>query len=306
MDQAGPSVTALATSMMRAVHTRLDRPLLIDDPWGDRLVGDDERAQLLEAVRAGLEPGQRERIGASASPGEALDAVLRAQPLYGTVVVRTRYAEDALEAAVAAGVRQYVIVGAGMDSFALRRPAFARDVDVFEVDHPATQEDKLERLRALGLSSAPEVYLIATDLSRESLDSALARSPFRPDVPAFFSWLGVTTYLTREANLATLRAIAACAGRGSELVFTYIDQGELDSDREAGYIQRVRATLATTSEPWVSGFHPAQLEADLRDVGLALVEDLGGEELGARYCQGRDDGLFPAGAVHIAHARVGG
>jgi methyltransferase (TIGR00027 family) len=281
-------MTAMGTALMRAIHTRLDSPALIDDAWGDRLILAEEH----EAMRA---------VGGT----DDLDAALREHPSYGTVILRTRYAEDALADAVERGVRQYVIVGAGMDSFALRHPPFAQDLAIFEVDHPATQEFKVRRLADRGIPLPPGLHLVAADLSETGLDAALATSSFRSDRPVFFSWLGVTPYLTREANLATLHAIASCASAGGELVFTYTDQSVFDSEAEPSPIQEARAALASAGEPWVSGFDPAQLAGDLGGAGLELVEDLGPEELHARYCASRTDGLTPSPSAHVARARVG-
>lgn len=287
MDPGRASATAIGTALMRAAHTRLDRPMLIDDPWGDRLILAEEREAIL--ARAGA---------------ENLDTVLRAHPSYGTVILRARYAEDVLAEAVQRGVRQYVIVGAGMDSFALRRPPFAHDLEIFELDHPSTQELKTARLAACELPLPPGLHLVAADLSETGLDDALASSPFRRDRPAFFSWLGVTPYLTRQANLATLAAIASCALAGSELVFSYLDHSLLGSDGAHGPMQRARAQVASLGEPWVSGFDPDQLDSDLQGTGLELVENLGPEELGARYCAGRTDGLNPTPGSHVARAQV--
>lgn len=288
---------------MRAVHTRLDRPTLIDDDWGDRLVTDEERDKLRVAAMNGLSPQARAQLAALDSPDEVMAAIARAHPSYGMVMLRMRYAEDALAAAVARGVRQYVIVGAGMDSFGLRRPAFARDVPVFEVDHPTSQALKIERLGQCGVPPPAGVHYVAADLSTEGLDAALERCAFEPTQAAFFSWLGVTAYLTREANLKTLRAIASCGAPDSELVFTYIDQGDFD---EAGDEERRNAgeVVAAIGEPWVSGFFPSQLDHELRSVGLTLIEDLGREDLRERYCAGREDGLSASVADHVARARV--
>jgi len=112
----------------------------------------------------------------------------------------------------------------------------------------------------------------------------------------------VTPYLSREANLATLRAISACACAGSELVFSYTDQSAFDED--APRLRDVRATLAAAGEPWISGFHPHRLASDLHDTGLELIEDLGPEQLHARYCADRTDGLTPTVSAHVARARV--
>ena len=210
----------------------------------------------------------------------------------------------ALAAAVARGVRHYVIIGAGMDSFALRRPTFADDVAVFEVDHPASQALKLERLDKCGVRPPERVHYVAADLVVEGLDAALARCPFDPTEGAFFSWLGVTAYLSREPNLTTLRLIVSRSAPGSELVFSYIDQRDFDGPQ---YDERrnARAVVAAVGEPWVSGFSPSQLDDDLRSAGLTLIEDLGHEELRERYCEGREDGLSASAVDHVvARARV--
>ncbi len=272
---------------MRAAHTRLDDPVLIEDPWGDRLGFANER----EAIEA-----------RGASPD--LDANLRAHPSYGTVILRARYTEDRLAEAVQRGVRQYVIVGAGLDSFALRRPAFAEELEIFEVDHPSTQEFKTQRLESCGIAMPAGLHLVPADLSETPLDDALVGSPFDGERPAFFAWLGVTPYLTREANLATLTAIAACAPPGSEVVFSYLNQGVLDSDAADDPIQQARSQVASLGEPWVSGFYPERLEAELRGTGMALIENIGPEQLAARYCAERRDGLRPTPGSHLARAQV--
>ena len=303
MTEPAPSRTALAAALMRAIHTRVDRPRVIDDSWGDRLVSEAERAALCGRILADASPETRRRLAGLGSDQAVLDRVLRRHATYGGVVLRSRYAEDALEAAVARGVRQYVIVGAGLDSFCVRRPAFARALDVFEVDQPASQALKRRRLAEAGAEIPANVHFVAADLAHESLGAALARAGFSSAVPAFFSWLGVTIYLPRDANLATLRAIATASAPGSELVFTYFDQRVLDARVPA--MEAMRAKRAELGEPWISGFDPTTLASDLRDLGLVQLEDLSGDKLTARYCAGRADGLAAGAAGHIVHARIG-
>src|SRR4051794_38538572 len=187
-DQPRASVTALATAMMRATHTRLDRPALIDDPWGDRLVLDAEMEAIGMATTAGLDEAEAERIAALGSARERTDEALRAHPTYATVVLRTRYTEDALERAVARGIGQYVLVGAGMDSFALRRPPFATDLEVYELDLPASQEFKCARLAEHRAEPQGRVHFVAADLGETAVDAALEGSGFDQEAPAFFSW----------------------------------------------------------------------------------------------------------------------
>ena len=223
------STTALATSLMRAVHTRLDDHPLIEDLWGERLVSESARRIFLDAALSKMDP--ETRAEALRSPGTVLDAWLRRSPAYANVILRTRFAEDALKTAVARGIRQYALIGAGFDSFALRQPAFAADLQIFEVDSPATQNFKRARLGECGVSLSSSVHFIAADLSQETLSLALARSTFDTRLLSFFSWLGVTMYLSREANLATFRSIAACVPVGSELVFTYWTSGRSRCNR---------------------------------------------------------------------------
>jgi methyltransferase (TIGR00027 family) len=200
------------------------------------------------------------RAAALRAPGSILDDYLRASVGYAIVVIRSRYTEDALRDAVEKGTRQYVLIGAGFDTFVLRRPAFSQAVEIFEIDHPATQTLKLERIKECGISLPRSVHFVAADLASEALEAALDRSSFRRDEPAFLSWLGVTAFLTREANLAILRAVATCAAPGSELVFTYIEQIDFNSDSGSGLLRELKTMVASMGEPWVSGFDPKELE----------------------------------------------
>jgi methyltransferase (TIGR00027 family) len=283
MEKLAPSRTALATSLMRSAHTRRDPHPLINDPWGDRLV-----------------PESAKR--AMASSDEALDASLMSSRSYANVITRTKYAEDALQAGVSQGVRQYVLIGAGFDSFALRLPKFAADLQIFEIDFPATQSLKVERIAACGIALPDSVHFVAADLSKESVAAALARSSFKTNRLTFFSWLGVTIYLTREANLATLKSIASCSPAGSEVVFTYFDERVFQAQSES--FRELQQRVAAIGEPFLSGFNPDELAANLAACGLDLVEDLNGAEAAARYDRDGEHGLGQSRFSHIALARV--
>lgn len=302
MNASDASRTALATALMRARHSRLDPAPLFDDPWGDRLVPDSVRDALLQRALQRLDDAGRAR--AQTRPQAALDAMLRASAAYADVILRARCTEDALRAAVARGVRQYVLVGAGFDSFACRRPDWAGDLEVHEVDHPATQQLKRQRLAECGVAESPWLHFIPADLSRETLGDALARSAFRPAEPAVFAWIGVTMYLRREANLAALHDIARCAAPGSELVFTYVDEAALDPASAATPAFRLlQSQVAAVGEAFVSGFDPQALPGLLQGAGLALQEDVNGVDLLARYDPAGINGLQAAAEAHVARAR---
>ena len=263
---------------MRALHSRSDADPIIQDPWGDRLVPP-------EILRATLP-----------------DELLARSPAFANVITRTRYTEDALQTAVKRGVGQYVLIGAGFDSFALRMPPFARQLQIFELDHPATQELKLRRIRECAVPVASNVHFIAVNFADSSVADALAQSVFRSDRLSFFSWLGVTMYLTREANTATLKSVSSCAPAGSELVFTYMDEHVFASKSESFLAFKER--VAAMGEPFLSGFDPGKLSMDLAACGFELLEDLSGEQTNARYLRTGWDVPGRPSQSHIARARV--
>ena len=300
VEKLSASRTALATSLMRAVHTRLDPNPLIDDPWGDRLVPESARDMLRRAALSRLEGDALKK--AMDSPESVIDQAMLQSRSYANVITRTRYAEDVLRAAVEKGVQQYVLIGAGFDSFALRRPPFAAALQIFEIDFPATQLLKLERIAMCGVSLPDSVHFIPADLSQISVAAALARSSFDPHKLTFFSWLGVTMYLTRDANIATLSSLASCSPAGSEVVFTYLDERLFQAQSES--FRELQARVASMGEPFLSGFNPDSLAASLVDCGLTLVEDLDGEAVAHRYDRDGTHGLGQSAFSHIALARV--
>jgi len=164
---------------------------------------------------------------------------------------------------------------------------------------------KVRRIEEYGIPVPRSVHFIAADLAKEDLATVLARSAFRMDEAAFFSWLGVTVYLTRKANLATLRAVATCGAQGSELVFTYVDQSEFASDRSQPLHNENAKVVAAIGEPWISGFNPNEIVNDIASVGLELVEDLDGKAMWDRYRGANTTLGHPPPTLHIALARVG-
>ena len=306
MDPQTASRTALATALMRSLHARTDPHRILDDPWGDRLVPAQARALVYQMIRNRV-PGLPETPDADTQQ-RAIDTALRANAGYPNVLMRSRFTEDALDRAIARGVRQYVLVGAGFDSYAMRRGSEAAGVTVIEIDHPATQAFKRNCMAASGTVAPDPVHYVAADLATEDLTAVLRASPLRAGEPAFFAWLGVTMYLSHEANLATLRAVSTVAAQGSEVVFSYIDQAYFDAqteDQSAGATE-LRAMVASVGEPFVSGFDPASLGAELARVGYAVIEECSDIDLLRRYDPTGINGLVVNNDMsRIAHLRVG-
>lgn len=298
MNDLNPSRTALATSLIRAHHTRTVAQPIFTDPWGDDLVTDEYKLEFLRWYR------QDNKDLPLMSDEQALAAYVARIPSYASVVLRARYTEDVLAQHLQSGLRQYVLVGAGLDSYALRRPAAPADLVVFEIDHPGTQRFKREQVSLRAQASESHAKYIAADLSRETLNDALARSDYCFDRPAFFSWLGVSVYLTRDANLQMLRSFASIATPGSALVFTYTDQALIDNPGLDPRFERMGRNAASMGEPFLSGFDPAELPALFGSVGLELREDLDGNSLGERYSRHGSAQLHAPVYSRIAHAVI--
>jgi methyltransferase (TIGR00027 family) len=276
-----PSGTALRVALRRAAHQLLDDPRVLDDPMALRIVGDHA-----SALRA--DPRAYDRT--------PIDRALRA-----FLVARSRVAEDGLASAVAAGIRQYVVLGAGLDTFAYRNPY--PDVSVFEVDAPATQAWKRSCLAAGGIELPQRVAFVPVDFERQALADELRRAGLDIDRPVWFSWLGVTPYLAPDAVMATLRDIAPLAREGGGVAFDYsVDSSSLTL-RQRAVVAVLRARVRRAGEPFKSAFEPSELAATLTAIGFAHVEDLDADALNARYFAGRSDRLRVGSIGHVVVAR---
>ena len=282
--QAGePSRTAQSTAMQRAAHQLLERPLIFDDPMALHMLGARRVKWLalnLERYRA---PGRR-----------AWRAFL---------VTRSRYAEDELARAYREGTRQYIVLGAGLDTFAYRNPHGKR-LRVFEVDHPSTQAWKRAQLREHGIGLPRSLTFVPVDFERQSLALRLREAGWRRDAPVFISWLGVAVYLTRDAVMQTLRFVAESCARGSEIVFDFgVPDAALDELERKRRAEQARG-VAAVGEPWISYFDPQALAEDMRAMGYSDAMSSGTKELNARYFALRTDGFGLYGSGRIMSARV--
>jgi len=273
-----PSRSALAVASLRAVHQLIDEPLVFPDRFALPLLG----ATAERALRA--------------DPFALNDPISRG--LRGALVARSRFVEDQLARCVSAGVRQYVVLGAGLDTFAYRNPYPGDGLRVFEVDHPGTQGWKQQLVAEAGIDPPLSLTSVPFDFERDELAGALQRSGFRDDQPACVGWMGVTMYLTAEAVLGTLRTVAGFAA-GSCLCFDYrVPAAMLDPIGRA-VNDLLEQRLAAAGEPWLSTFDPAQLRGQLLALGFVSAESASPEDLNLRYFARRKDGLRTGGGVRI-------
>ena len=233
--------------------------------------------------------------------GDVLLGVYR--PVSPVVVLRSRYTEDQLDQAIESGASQYVILGAGYDTFALRRQDLADKVRVFEVDHPATQEVKRQRLqRALG-SIPPNLTFVPVDFETDKMDEELAKAGFDSQAPAFFSWLGVTYYLTQEAIRDSLERVAKISAPGTRIVFDFKIAKHMMSAEWRTLCEKMEGFVARRGEPMLTDFSPQSLSDLMARHGYAEVEMMPPEEQGRRYLGERAD-IEPTEFFHFAQFAV--
>lgn len=216
------------------------------------------------------------------------------RPIHTENVLRARYAEDRLHEAIAGGVAQYVILGAGLDTFALRHPELAGRLRIFEVDQPAMQAIKQDRVRRIRGGLPPHVVFVPVDFETDRLHEALGRAGFDSKSPAFFSWLGTTYYLTKDAVRDTLGCIAAAAAPDSRLVLDYKLARRLVPERGLPLADKLERLVRRLGEPMISDFAPEELRAEMSRAGFAELETVPPDEQARRYLQGRRDMADPA------------
>ncbi len=267
------SRTALRVALRRAAHQVYDGlPRVLDDPFAVAILGKTYGEELRRTPRRA---DRRGSIG-----------------LRAFLVARSRYAEDMLAAAVARGVTQYVVLGAGLDTFALRNPF--PGLRVFEVDHPATQAWKRELMAKSGLREPEGVAYVPVDFEAQGLGEELAAAGFAEGDPSFFAWLGVVPYLTLAAFRATVGWIGM-QPRGSGVVLDYGQPREVLPAREQLEHDSLTSRVALAGEPFRLFFTPGEMAAELGAFGT--IEDMGAVEINARYFDGRSDGLKLRGSA---------
>ena len=275
MREGQASVTALGAAGHRAAHQVLERGFVFADPLALAILGPDAEGAVTLATER---PDRR--------------------PLRLFIAMRSRFAEDSARDAIADGVRQILVLGAGLDTFAYRR-APTRDLRIFELDHPATQADKRRRLGEARIAEPPHVAYVAHDFDNGSMTGALETAGFDPKIRTFVIWLGVTPYLTEEAVYATLGELARWPG-GAEVVFDYVNPP--DRIKEAAtraYHERMAERVAASGEPFRCDFDSDELHARARELGFSRIEDLDRAALVQRYLPDLPAAPRPGSGGHV-------
>lgn len=281
MTPGPPSRTMLRTATLRAAHQLLDKPLILDDPIAARLVPESSEREMLAT----------------------LDDQDDQTALRSLFALRSRFAEDRLEEAAARNVRQYVIVGAGLDTFAWRQPDYARNMKIFAVDHVATLAWTQVRFWERGLPKPANLTFVPADLEDGGLGQRLAEFGFDLGTPSFCSALGVMHYLDRQAVDALL-GFASSMKAGSEIVFSFAPpEDDLQGD-DVRMAVDAAGRVAAIGEPWKTRLRSRELVERLTRFGFSDVFHLTPELAQQRYFARREDGLKPPGFEQIICAIV--
>ncbi|MFV8755302.1 SAM-dependent methyltransferase [Nannocystaceae bacterium ST9] len=284
-----PSTTAETVALFRALEsTRPSSERLFSDPAARRFL----RPTLRVAVELARLPPVRAAVEALTDrlwPGARSSGV-----------ARTRLIDDWLSEAHERGIEQFVLLGAGFDSRSTRLEAL-RGAKLFELDRGATQQVKRARMAAR--DPLASVRYLPVDFGRHDFVTIMRTSDFDRRSPSVFVWEGVSQYLQPSAVERTLRSIAKLSARGSELIFTYVHRAALAGDEFEG-AATIRAAIAKTEEPWLSGLVPEDVPGLLRERGFELIEDLGADDYRARYRQPPQGGWGGYAFYHVARARL--
>jgi methyltransferase (TIGR00027 family) len=279
--ETGPGHTATLAAVGRAIHSQGDRPLLTDH-LALGLAGE-AGTRLLAQLTAQLPEASRQSFGLA-------------------FAIRARFVEDAVDDAIRDGLDQYVILGAGLDSFAYRRPDLAEHLAIFEVDRSASQAWKRRRLHEMGVAIPASVRFVPVDLTSGGLRAPLVEAGFDPKQPAIVSAIALTQYLAQPAIEEMLQLVASFAA-GSRLVITYVVPETELSELAAAGLKWTMSQAEERGEPFLSLFRPSEFEDLLRRSGFVRVEQAGPEELRKAYLADRPDAQL-TGIERLATAYV--
>ena len=263
------SITAMMSAFGRAFHAENEEHPVFADHLAKNLMTEEEYAAVQGYIRGGAQFFEPKIDPAEQTPKELLRKLINTH-IAPSPLCRAAYMEKALKTAVLTGTKQYVILGAGMDTFAFREPEFLSKYRVFEVDHPLTQADKKERIARAGWTVSDNLAFVPVDFTKDGLTERLIAAGFDPSVKSFFSWLGVTYYLSAEAIDTMLSALSSLCADGSTLAFDYPDENFFDAPEKR--VQNIIMMAKAGGEPMQSAFSYSELEKLLETHGFLIYE----------------------------------
>lgn len=283
----------------RAYHTQNVKNPIFADTKVRELMTDEEYSMIANYILSGLDFFAPDKKDSFANNEETLKYLVNTQ-IAPTPLARAAFCEDALKASVQTGMEQYVILGAGLDTFAFREQEFIKRYEVFELDHPLTQKDKKERIKRAGWTLPDKLHFVPIDFTKDNIGDKLIDAGFKPEKKTFFSWLGVCMYLEQSAIEKVLQNLSTLAADGSDLIFDYADDGLFHAEERR--VQNMIAMAKARGEEMKSSFDQMSLELMLSTHHFLTYEHLSRREIQSRFFSGRNDWLSAFEHINYVHA----
>ncbi|APA04148.1 class I SAM-dependent methyltransferase [Bacillus velezensis] len=301
MKENKASMTSLLCAFGRAYHSKYDTPVIFDDFLAQDLISEKEYSDISDHLIQGISffnKDMAQRL--QGQPDDILKWVTQVQ-LSPTPLARAAYCEEVLLNEVKLGAKQYVILGAGLDTFCFRHPEVTNALDIFEIDHPASQEDKIKRLKHLNLDIFHHLHFVPMDFAASLSFSRLYQEGFSRQ-KTFFSLLGVSYYLTKKHLARLLTQLFDQVPPGSSIVFDYADQSLFEDKGLSNRVENMVKMAAASGEPMLSCFSYEEIEKVLESSGLLIYEHLSPAAVNERFFSGRTDYLTAFETIHFIHA----
>ncbi|MFP3413208.1 class I SAM-dependent methyltransferase [Bacillus sp. SIMBA_074] len=299
--QGEASVTSLVSAFGRAYHSEFDSPKIFDDYVAKDLISQKERNNIEMNMVQGIHFFNKDiAVQFQDNPKEILKWITQVQ-LSPTPLARAAYCERVLLHEITLGAKQYVILGAGLDTFSFRNRKLENKIEIFEVDHPSTQQFKKIRVKEAELEIPNNLHFVSMDFTKDFSYEQLRNEGFE-NKKTFFSLLGVTYYLTKEELSSLIECVFEMVPAGSSIVFDYPDENLFTEKGLSNRVENMVKMAAVGGEPMKSCFSYTEMEALLEKSGLLIYEHLSPEDIHKLYFEGRNDYLEAFETVHYVHA----
>lgn len=302
MKQNESSLTSLIAAFGRAYHSRYDTPKIFDDDLAPTLLTPQEFSDISRNMAEGIAFFGPEIAAELQGDPEAILRWIAQVHLSPTPLARAAYCEAILLHELSLGVKQYIILGAGLDTFGYRHPMLKEQLGIFEVDYPSTQAFKKQRLSDTALEIPDNLHFVTMDFTRKFTYSNLIDDGFDPQAKTFVSLLGVSYYLTKEENANLIADVFANLPAGSSIVLDYADERLFTEQGYAGRVEKMVQMAAASGEPMKSCFTYPEIEQLLEQAGLLIYEHLSPPDIQDRFFSERKDDLKAFETIHYIHA----
>src|SRR5699024_132293 len=302
MEKNKSSLTSLISAFGRAYHSKYDTPKIFDDFIAKDLITQKEFRDIRENMIKGIQFFNNEIAKKfQEHPDEILKWITQIQ-LSPTPLARAAYCENVLFQEIVLGAKQYVILGAGLDTFCFRNQELNNDLEIFEVDYPATQDFKKKRLTNANYRITDNLHFVSMDFTKDFILQNLVEEGFMPNEKTFFSLLGVSYYLTKEENANLINELFAKVPLGSSIVFDYADDKLFEEKGMSNRVQNMVQMASASGEPMKSSFTYDEIEKVLEDAGLLIYEHLSPDVINNQFFNNRSDYLKALETIHYIHA----